>query len=398
VTALSDIRILAVEQFAAGPFGSLHLADLGADVIKVEDARLGGDVGRYVAPGQDGDDSLYFQGFNRNKRSIALDMTSSTGKAVFRGLASRSDAVYSNVRGDVADKLGLRYAQLEEVNPQIVCCTLTGYGATSSRRAEPAYDHVLQGLAGWMSLTGEPEAPPTRTGLSLVDYCGGMVAALSVLAGIHAARRDGRGGDCDVSLFDTAMALLTYPATWWLSSGIRTPRTRQSAHPSLAPVGAFRTADGWIVLACAKEKFWNRLVDALGDRALEDPRFSSFESRHVHRQELTEALERALGRRSTSDWVATLSAAGVPCGPVNTVPEALADPGIADRDLLVELDHPRFGAVRQLATPARTWRQRSPARVAPGLGEHRDEALRELLGLDAEQIAALEDAGAFGRG
>jgi crotonobetainyl-CoA:carnitine CoA-transferase CaiB-like acyl-CoA transferase len=398
VTALSDIRILAVEQFAAGPFGSLHLADLGADVIKVEDARLGGDVGRYVAPGQDGDDSLYFQGFNRNKRSIALNMTSSTGKAVFRGLASRSDAVYSNVRGDVADKLGLRYAQLEEVNPQIVCCTLTGYGATSSRRAEPAYDHVLQGLAGWMSLTGEPEAPPTRTGLSLVDYCGGMVAALSVLAGIHAARRDGRGGDCDVSLFDTAMALLTYPATWWLSAGIRTPRTRQSAHASLAPVGAFRTADGWIVLACAKEKFWNRLVDALGDRALEDPRFSSFESRHVHRQELTEALERALGRRSTSDWVATLSAAGVPCGPVNTVPEALADPGIADRDLLVELDHPRFGAVRQLATPARTWRQRSPARVAPGLGEHRDEVLRELLGLDAEQIAALEDAGAFGRG
>jgi crotonobetainyl-CoA:carnitine CoA-transferase CaiB-like acyl-CoA transferase len=398
VTALSDIRILAVEQFAAGPFGSLHLADLGADVIKVEDARLGGDVGRYVAPGQDGDDSLYFQGFNRNKRSIALDMTSSAGKEVFRGLASRSDAVYSNVRGDVADKLGLRYAQLEEVNPQIVCCTLTGYGATSSRSAEPAYDHVLQGLAGWMSLTGEPEAPPTRTGLSLVDYCGGMVAALSVLAGIHAARRDGRGGDCDVSLFDTAMALLTYPATWWLSAGIRTPRTRQSAHASLAPVGAFRTADGWIVLACAKEKFWNRLVDALGDRALEDPRFSSFESRHVHRQELTEALERALARRSTSDWVATLSAAGVPCGPVNTVPEALADPGIADRDLLVELDHPRFGAVRQLATPARTWWQRSPARVAPGLGEHRDEVLRELLGLDAEQIAALEDAGAFGRG
>jgi crotonobetainyl-CoA:carnitine CoA-transferase CaiB-like acyl-CoA transferase len=398
VTALSDIRILAVEQFAAGPFGSLHLADLGADVIKVEDARLGGDVGRYVAPGQDGDDSLYFQGFNRNKRSIALDMTSSAGKAVFRGLASRSDAVYSNVRGDVADKLGLRYAQLEEVNPQIVCCTLTGYGATSSRSAEPAYDHVLQGLAGWMSLTGEPEAPPTRTGLSLVDYCGGMVAALSVLAGIHAARRDGRGGDCDVSLFDTAMALLTYPATWWLSAGIRTPRTRQSAHASLAPVGAFRTADGWIVVACAKEKFWNRLVDALGDRALEDPRFSSFESRHVHRQELTEALERALARRSTSDWVATLSAAGVPCGPVNSVPEALADPGIADRDLLVELDHPRFGAVRQLATPARTWWQRSPARVAPGLGEHRDEVLRELLGLDAEQIAALEDAGAFGRG
>jgi crotonobetainyl-CoA:carnitine CoA-transferase CaiB-like acyl-CoA transferase len=398
VTALSDIRILAVEQFAAGPFGSLHLADLGADVIKVEDARLGGDVGRYVAPGQDGDDSLYFQGFNRNKRSIALDMTSSAGKEVFRGLASRSDAVYSNVRGDVADKLGLRYAQLEEVNPQIVCCTLTGYGATSSRRAEPAYDHVLQGLAGWMSLTGEPEAPPTRTGLSLVDYCGGMVAALSVLAGIHAARRDGRGGDCDVSLFDTAMALLTYPATWWLSAGIRTPRTRQSAHASLAPVGAFRTADGWIVLACAKEKFWNRLVDALGDRALEDPRFSSFESRHGHRQELTEALERALARRSTSDWVATLSAAGVPCAPVNSVPEALADPGIADRDLLVELDHPRFGAVRQLATPARTWWQRSPARVAPGLGEHRDEVLRELLGLDAEQIAALEDAGAFGRG
>jgi len=211
---LEDIRVLAVEQYGAGPFGSLHLADAGADVIKIEDPASGGDIGRYVPPFTGDADSIFFQAHNRNKRSLCLDLSTTAGAVVFRDLVRVSDAVYSNLRGDVPAKLGLTYDQLKDVNPQIVCVSLSGFGMTGPRARDPAYDYVIQGLAGWMSLTGEPDGPPTKTGLSLVDYCGGAVAALCLLAGVHAARRDGKGMDCDLSLFDSAIALLTYPAAW----------------------------------------------------------------------------------------------------------------------------------------------------------------------------------------
>src|SRR5947209_2202089 len=186
---LDDVRIVAIEQYGAGPFGSVHLAELGADVIKIEDAALGGDVGRAVPPYQSGDDSLFFQSFNHDKRSVALDLANPAGREVFHDLVRASDAVYSNVRGDVPAKLGLRYADLAPVNPRIVCVSLSGFGMTGPRAAQPAYDYILQGLAGWQMLTGAPDAPPTKSGLSLVDYSGGLVAALALLAGVHAARR-----------------------------------------------------------------------------------------------------------------------------------------------------------------------------------------------------------------
>ncbi|WP_143308921.1 CaiB/BaiF CoA transferase family protein, partial [Candidatus Entotheonella palauensis] len=200
---LEDVRIIAVEQYGAGPFGTLHLADMGADVIKIEDPRAG-DVGRYVPPFQEGEDSLFFETFNRNKRSLSLDMTTDAGRQVFEDLVRISDAVYSNLRGDVPARLRILYDDLKHLNPAIVCCSLSGFGMTGPRQKEPGYDYILQGLAGWMSLTGEPDGPPTKSGLSLVDYSGGFVAALSLMVGLHAARRDGTGMDCDVSLFDTA--------------------------------------------------------------------------------------------------------------------------------------------------------------------------------------------------
>jgi crotonobetainyl-CoA:carnitine CoA-transferase CaiB-like acyl-CoA transferase len=184
VRPLEDIRIVAIEQYGAGPFGSMHLADLGADVIKIEDPRDGGDVGRYVPPFTRGEDSLFFETFNRNKRSLSLDLVTDAGRAVFEDLVRTSDAVYSNLRGDVPAKMGIRYQDLAKVNPAIVCCSLTGFGMTGPRSAEPGYDYILQGLAGWMSLTGAPDGPPTKSGLSLVDYSGGFVAALSLLAGV----------------------------------------------------------------------------------------------------------------------------------------------------------------------------------------------------------------------
>ena len=206
---LADLRIIAVEQYGAGPYGSVHLADLGAEVIKIEDPRTGGDVGRYVPPFAEEEDSLFFETFNRNKRSLSLDVANPAGRSVLEDLVRRSDAVYSNLRGDIPERLRIRYADLKDVNPRIVCCSLSGFGLDGPRRGQPGYDYLVQGLAGWMSLTGEPGGPPTKSGLSLVDFSSGLAAALALIAGIHAARRDGVGMDCDISLFDVALSMLS---------------------------------------------------------------------------------------------------------------------------------------------------------------------------------------------
>jgi crotonobetainyl-CoA:carnitine CoA-transferase CaiB-like acyl-CoA transferase len=397
MNGLEDVRVLAVEQYGAGPFGTLHLADLGAEVIKIEDPRAGGDVGRYIPPFQEDADSLFFESFNRNKRSIVLDLEAEAGRRAFHELVARSDAVFSNLRGDVPDRLGLRYRDLCRFNARIVCCSLSGFGLTGPRQAEPAYDYVIQGLAGWMSLTGEPDGPPAKSGLSLVDYSSGIVAALSLLAGIHAARRDGHGGDCDVSLFDTAISMLTYPAAWWLSGAAAVERTARSSHPSIVPFGAFPTADGWLVVACPKEKFWLRMASAVGRSDLaSDPRFDSFEARRHHREELIAALDGILRRETTEHWLGHLTSAGVPCGPVNSVAEALEDPQTRARNLVVEVDHPRWGRIREVTTAARGWWSGPDQRRAPALGEDRDSLLTELLGYSAAQLAALRKAGAFG--
>jgi crotonobetainyl-CoA:carnitine CoA-transferase CaiB-like acyl-CoA transferase len=396
---LQDVRVIAVEQYGAGPFGTVHLAELGADVIKIEDVRTGGDVGRAVPPYQSGDDSLFFETFNHDKRSVALDLTNDAGKAVFHDLVRVSDAVYSNLRGDIPAKLGLRYADLAGVNPRIVCVSLSGFGMTGPRSAEPAYDYILQGLAGWQSLTGDPDGPPTKSGLSVVDYSGGLVAALALLAGVHAARRDGVGCDCDTSLFDTAMNMLTYVASWTLApDGAYEPqRLAYSAHPSIVPFQNFRTSDGWVVIVCAKEKFWQRLVDVLGiAHVRDDPRFRGFAARRENRALVTSTLQDVLVTRTTAEWIAALTAAGVPCGPINDVRSALVDPQTAARGLVTEVEHPAFGTARWIASPVRVGEDGASHQRAPGLGEHTETVLRELLGYDEQKIARLRANGGFG--
>jgi crotonobetainyl-CoA:carnitine CoA-transferase CaiB-like acyl-CoA transferase len=394
---LEDVRILAVEQYGAGPYGSVHLADLGAEVIKIEDPAMGGDVGRYVPPYQEGADSLFFETFNRNKRSLSLDLANPVGREVFEDLVRVSDAVYSNLRGDVPARLRIRYDDLRHLNPRIVCCSLSGFGMTGPRRAEPGYDYILQGLAGWMSLTGEPDAPPAKSGLSLVDFAGGLVAALALMVGLHAARRDDIGMDCDVSLFDVAISMLSYPATWHLTSGFVPERLSRSAHPSLVPFQNFPTADGWIVVACPKEKFWVRLAEALGRPDLAtDPRFSSFEQRRIHRSALVAEVDKILGTATTASWLERLGAAGVPCGPVNDIESALADPHAQARDMVVDTDHPRFGRVRSVASPVRVGAERPPYRRAPFPHEDGDYILRRVLAYSQERLEHVGAAGAFG--
>ncbi|MBA2953581.1 CoA transferase [Nocardioides sp. MAH-18] len=394
---LEDVRIIAVEQYGAGPFGSVHLADLGAEVIKIEDPRVGGDVGRYVPPYAEGEDSLFFETFNRNKSSLSLDLATPAGRAVFEDLVTVSDAVYSNLRGDVPAKIGITYDDLKHLNPAIVCCSLTGFGMTGPRQKEPGYDYVLQALAGWMDLTGDPEGPPTKSGLSMVDYSGGFVAAISLLAGIHAARRDGVGMDCDVSLYDTAMGLLTYPAAWHLNAGFQPVRTRHSAHPSLVPFQAFEAKDGWLVVGCAKEKFWQRLT-AVIDRPewAADPRFATFADRDRNRDVLLPLLEGIFATRTVAEWVEPLRAAAVPTAKINDVAEAMTEPHTIARNLLVETEHPRYGTVRQVASPVRVGSEPPTYRRAPLRHEDADRLLGGLLGYDDATVAHLSAQGAFG--
>lgn len=395
---LQDVRVLAIEQFGAGPWATLQLADMGAEVIKIEDPVEKGDVGRYVPPFHTGEDSLFFETFNRGKRSISLDLRRPAGREALEDLVRSCHVVFSNLRGGGPEKLRITYADLAPINPAIVCVSLSGFGATGPRTTQGGYDYTVQALAGWMSLTGDPDGPPTKAGLSLVDFSGGYAAALAILAGVHRARRDGVGCDADISLFDTALSLLTYVGTWSASRGLETPRRGESAHPSIVPFQAFATADGHIAVAAAKQKFWLAFCHAVErEDLLEDPRFTDFAGRDRHREELLRELRTAMAKRTTAAWETIFEDVGVPHGAVQSVAEALADPQTLARGNVTEIDHPNLGAVRTIASPLRlTEGRREPCR-APFRGEHTDDVLAELCGYDADRIAALEARGAFGK-
>jgi crotonobetainyl-CoA:carnitine CoA-transferase CaiB-like acyl-CoA transferase len=397
VLPLEGVRVLAVEQFGAGPWATLQLADLGADVIKVEDPASSGDIGRYVPPYRSGEDSLFFEALNRGKRSISLDLRAEGAMTAFRDLVRSVDVVFCNLRGDLPERLGLTYAQLRDVNPRIVCCSLSGYGRTGPMAAQGAYDYVIQARAGWMSLTGEPDGPPAKSGLSLVDFAAGYVAALAVLAGLRRAEATGEGCDCDVALLDTAISLLNYVGTWVGTEGFEPRRHPFSQHPSIVPFQIFGAADGHLVVACAKQKFWERLCAAIGRTdLLEDPRFADLDSRNQHREELVAELTQTFGSRAVGEWIDLLEAAGVPCAPVNDVAGALADPQVRAREAVVESEHPRLGTVSHVAGAVRAADAPRPPTPGPARGEHTDEVLAELAGYDRDQIARLREAGALG--
>jgi crotonobetainyl-CoA:carnitine CoA-transferase CaiB-like acyl-CoA transferase len=393
---LDGLRLVAVSQFGAGPFGTQMLADLGAEVIKIEDPAVGGDVSRQVGPYAADGDSLYFQSFNRGKKSLALDLKHPDGQVVLRDLVRVSHAVFNNLRGDLPAKLGLTYAALRDVNPAVVCCSLSGFGATGPRAAEPAFDYLIQGYAGWMSVTGEPDGPPGKCGVSVVDFAGGYAAIAALLAGLWDAQRTGVGRDLDVSLLDTAVSMLSYFAIWSLNRGWQADRVADSGHQSLVPAQNFRTADGWIVVFCNKEKFWRALVDALGLPDVgRDPRFATFRDRLAHKDALLPVLRTRFAERSTAEWLARLRGR-VPCAPVNTLAQALDDEQVRGRGMILEVAHPRLGVLREVASAVRTAGAVASPAPAPRLGEHTDEILGGLLGYGAARIAALQASGALG--
>ena len=388
---LKSVRVVAVEQYGAGPFGTMFLADLGAEVIKIENPNDGGDMARSVGPHFFGPhDSLFYHSLNRNKKSFTLDLSRPESRPVFHELVETADAVCSNLRGDVPEKLGLTYAHLKHWNPKVVCAHLSAYGRAGPRANWPGYDYLMQAEAGFLSLTGEPGSPPARFGLSVVDFMTGLGLAYAVLAGLTGVRVSGRGQDMDVSLFDFALSTTNYLATWYLNKGESQQRLPRSAHPSLVPCQLYRTGDGWIFIMCNKEKFWAALCDALGHAEWkDDPRFRTFTERLEHRDEITRILDQALAERSTEQWLGILSGT-VPVAPVNDIAQALDNPFVAEEGRLQSLTHPTDGTYRMVANPVRSSEGETPSQPAPGLGQHTNDLLDEL-GYSKERIDGLRD-------
>jgi crotonobetainyl-CoA:carnitine CoA-transferase CaiB-like acyl-CoA transferase len=392
---LEDVRILAVEQFGAGPFGTMHLADLGAEVIKIEDPTQGGDVARYVPPYLGQRDSLYFQSFNRNKLGLTLDLRKPDGRQVFDDLVKVSDAVYNNLRGDLPKRLGLDYATLGRLNRRIVCCSLSGFGLSGPRAAEPGYDYLMQGYAGFMSLTGEPDAPPAKSGVSIVDFSGAFVSVLGLMIGLFQAQRSGQGCDVDVSLLDTAVSMLSYVGVFQLNRDYEPRRLPNSAHPSLYPSQVFRTKDHYVVIMCFKEKFWERLCEIIElPELIDDSRFRRFSDRLEHKDELLPILQERLVERTTAEWLERLQGQ-VPCAPVNTVGQALQDPQVLARGMVIEVPSEQWGAVRQTGNPIKLSGSEPRREHAPAYGEHTERVLREVLGYSAERVEELRAGGAI---
>ena len=391
---LRGVRILSFEQYGAGPFGTQQLADMGAEIIKIENPAEGGDVGRLVGPHYFGPgDSHFHEAFNRNKKSLTLNLKQDEARSVLADLVRNADAVFDNLRGDLPQKLGLTYAQLAPYNPRIVCAHLSAYGRTGSRTAWPGYDYLMQAEAGYLSVTGEPDGPPARFGLSIIDMMTGVTAVTGLLAGIIEARSTGRGRDIDVSLFDVAMGNLNYVAAWYLNEGHKVGRAPRSAHPSLTPSQLYRTQDGWIFIMCNKEKFWPALCAAI-DRPdwAAHPDYANFAARLAHREQLTEALDAVLGTASTEQWLARF-AGKVPAAPVYDVAQALDNPFAHEQGLILEAPHPARGSIRTVASPIRCPGEAPLVGIAPTLGEHTQALLAEL-GYDAQRIAQLEEKGA----
>lgn len=392
---LAGVRVVAVEQYGAAPFGTLQLASLGAEVIKVENPRDAGDVSRAVGPhfvpgAEASVASLFYQGFNHNKKSITLDLSRPEGYEILQRLVAASDVLISNLRGDVPARLSLTYEHLKTANPRLVCAHLSAYGRDGDRAAWPGYDYLMQAGAGYFDLTGEPDGPPTRFGLSVVDFMTGVSLALGVVSALYGARQTGVGRDVDVSLFDVALYNLNYVATWFLNAGEGSTRAPRSAHLSLVPCQLCRTADGFIYIMCNKEKFWLDLCEGLNRREWpQDPRFSSYRARLEHRDELTRLLDEAFSVADTATWLRRF-AGKVPCAPVYNVEQALTDSFVVNSDRIMDVPLKGSAApVRVLRPPIRCGEPQPPPAPAPMLGEHTEEILLEL-GYDKSTIEELQ--------
>jgi len=349
---LHGVRVLSIEQFGAAPYGSMFLADLGAEVIKVENLPAGGDPSRRTGPYLLGDaDSYYHQTWGSNKESVALDLKQPQDRVAFDRLAATADAVVNNLRGDLPASMGLDYARLSSVNPKLVCLHISAYGRDNGRAAWPGYDFLMQAEAGLMSLTGEPCSSPARFGPSIIDYMTGMTGMVGLLSCLMRARQTGLGCDVDTSLFDVALHQLGYSATWYLNTGFAATRLPRSAHFSVGPVQTYPTRDGWIFVMCMTQKFWEALLDKLGRRDLAaDPQFASPNLRGQHREALSEILDAEFRKHDSRHWLGILGSV-LPVAPVLDVVQALENPFVGENGMIASVPHPLNQDMRMLANP-----------------------------------------------
>src|ERR1700754_3538217 len=357
---LQGVRIVSVEQFGAAPYGTMLLADLGAEVIKIENAAIDGDPARKTGPYFLGpNDSEYYQAFNINKKSVAIDLRSAEGKAALNRLIETADALVNNLRGDLPARMGLDYKTLASANAKIVCVHLSAYGRNNERASWPGYDYLMQAESGLMHLTGEPDGPPSRLGApSIIDQTTGLTAAVGLLSAIIQARATGKGCDVDTCLLDVALHQLGYVATWYLIEGHASMRQPRSAHYSVSPVQTFPTSDGWIFIMCMTDKFWNELIAAIGRTDLaSDPRFATQTLRQTNRDALTAIIDGELRRQPNAYWLAKFNGV-LPVAPVLDLAQALDNPFLRTTEMIREVTHPAKPAMRVLANPIKINGQR----------------------------------------
>jgi len=350
---LQDVRIVSVEQFGAAPYATMLLADLGAEVIKIENAAIGGDPARKTGPYLLGtNDSEYYQAFNTNKKSVAIDLRLPEGKAALNKLIRTADALVNNLRGDLPAKMGLNYETLASINPKLVCVHVSAYGRDNERASWPGYDYLMQAESGLMHLTGEPDGPPSRLGApSIIDHTTGLTAAVGLLSAVIQARSTGKGCDVDTCLLDVALHQLGYVATWYLNEGHASMRQPRSAHYSVAPVQTFPTSDGWLFIMCMTDKFWGELLSVIGRTDLaSDPRFVTPALRQANRAMLMDILDGELKRESNAYWLEKLNGV-LPVAPVLDLAQALDSPFLQTTEMIHTIGHPAKPGMRVLCNP-----------------------------------------------
>jgi crotonobetainyl-CoA:carnitine CoA-transferase CaiB-like acyl-CoA transferase len=393
--ALSHVRVLELSRVLAGPWASQLLADLGAEVVKIERPGTGDETRGWGPPwlttadGVETRESAYFACTNRGKKSVTVDLARPEGQAIVRRLAERSDILLENFKVGSLSRLGLGWEDLSALNPRLVYCSITGFGQAGPYKDRPGYDFVVQAMGGLMSVTGEPEGEPMKAGVAMTDILTGMYAATAVLAALAHRERSGQGQHVDLALLDVQVATLANLAESYLVTG-RAPDRHGNAHASIVPYQAFATRDGYVVVAVGNDGQFARLCEVMGKPELAaDPRFATNPARVENREALVPVLQAALAGRPTQDWVGALEAASVPCGPINDLAQVFDDPHVQSRGLRVEVPHPLAGSIPVVASPIRL--SRTPVRhdTPPLLGEHTREVLGSVLGMGEAEIEAL---------
>ncbi len=394
---LQGIRVIDFSQILAGPFCTMLLADMGADVVKVEKPNGGDDTRRYGPPFIEGE-SAAFLTLNRNKRSIVLDLKNEQGLGVVRRMLADADVMLHNFRPGVVERMGLGYDDVSALNPAIVYCAVSGFGATGPYSQRAGFDLVAQGMSGLMSINGFPDSPPAKVGVPMADLNTGMFCAYGILTAYINRLATGKGQHVDASLLESGMAYTLYESATYFATG-EVAGPLGSAHRMIAPYQAFATRDGYINIGAANQNNWERMCRAVGrDDLLDDARFASNPERMVNIQSLTPIMEETFRTQTTAHWVETLERAGVPCGPIYNIEQVYADPHVQSRDMAVELQHPKAGGIRNIGVAVKLSDTPGSVRTpAPLLGQHTDEVLAEFGYADAD-IAALRQSGALGAG